>query len=270
MFGIFYLMFDGIMSTINGIDRDYQNSKNRIEAKNLGDLTYFGSRGGEYLVENGRQVMRTIRSYDNHEIIKDMRTGKVYYDLTIIKKKRDIEECKKRGETIYHDIYDRIPKWGSHYKDIETEHYVKEITINDLTYYMDLNTGYLLRLTDYIRKGIQHHDRVWWYNYNNNFISPNEIIEIFNKRQDKLRHNKKYKNNTLWTEKVFWLDVHHGYNHNYYMNKEGKFVRGILTKSQYSFYENNEFLQHSWLGENYFTIEETPIIVNIDGEEIEL
>lgn len=234
MFGIFYLMFDGIMSTINGIDRDYQNSKNRIEAKNLGDLTYFGSRGGEYLVENGRQVMRTIRSYDNHEIIKDMRTGKVYYDLTKIKKERKIEELKKEGKTIYYP--EKEEKKQVHYWhnesgfngiviDIDTRKYLAELHINEFTFYMDLESGYLLRRTDsdlnylYKKEGI----------YDNCALTPEQIISYFNKRQDLLRQYPMF-SERQWKQAVFYLSNYSGH---LYMNKKGIFIKQKIKKEYY-------------------------------------
>lgn len=234
MFGIFYLLFDGVMSSINGIDKEYQTSKNRMDAKNSGNLTYFGSRGGEYLVENGRQIMRTIRSYDNHEIIKDMKTGKVYYDLTKIKKEREIDKLKKEGKTVYYPKIDekkRVNYWHDESGfngiviDIETRKYLGELHINEFTFYMDLESGYLLRRTDsdlnylYKKEGI----------YDNCILTPKQIISCFNKRQDLLKQYSMF-SEKQWKKAVFYLSNYSGH---LYMNEKGIFIKQRIDKNYY-------------------------------------
>ena len=56
---------------------------------------------------------------------------------------------------------------------------------------MDLNSGYLLRLTTAVH-WIENHERLW---FQKNLIFPNDLTTRINKKQtiEKLRHNTKSK-----------------------------------------------------------------------------
>ena len=233
MFGILYALYDGVMCGINKIDKNWQTSINREEARQNGELTYRGSQGNTYLVENGRQVIFSY-TYDGHKVIKDYRTGKIYYDLTEEKKNKYIQKCKNKGLTVYEpqeedwkrrQTWERKTGFRGLVIDIETNHFLGELLINEYRFYIDLTTGYLLRRTDsdinylYKKKGI----------YDDCVLTPEEIISYFNRRQDVLRKNPMY-NEIKWRQSVYYLSDYSGH---LYMNKEGRFIKQKIKKKYY-------------------------------------
>lgn len=236
MFSIFYGLLHGTMSIINGIDANYQTSINRENAKKAGLLTYSGARGNTYLVENGRQVIQTFNPYTKHEVIKDFKTGKIYYDLTEIKRKRKKEIMINQDKTTYNFEQDRLVK-DNHTRrtgilfmerDIKTDSYLARININNYYFYMDICSGMLVRLSDeYNTKNYSGIDE----------ISPEEIINIFNQRQNTLQKNVRYSyDGNIWTNEMFYLCKFINANRPIYINKQGKFVHSVVgnyLKNQY-------------------------------------
>ena len=232
MFGIIYTLFHAFSFGADKLNKTFIDSKNRERSNNIGDLTYSGRNGGTYLTENGRQVYCAIDRISGHEVIKDFKTGKVYYDLTNIKLKKRIEEVEKKGDTVYfpfnkdqeimaHKQRVRTGIYNATYIDIETGHYVSTKYINGYPFYIDLYNGKLLRLTDgYIKNSKGRDPNILTGN-----LTPDEIINFFNQRQEKLKQNSKYQygGDNEWTKEVFYIC-----NHFYiYMTKEGRLVANV-------------------------------------------
>ena len=233
MFGIFYAFYNGVMAGINGIDKGFVNSTNRARAIKKGDVTYHGRNGGEFLCENGRQVFRGTDRRTGDTVIKDFRNGKIYYNLTDVARQKQIKYYKDRGETVY-SIIDKDRKlMFSHQnrtgrvtreRDIKTNHFVDKIYINQYCFYMDIFTGKLLRLTDHYQKKVEI-EGIPKSCYNP--LDYEEIIEIFNKRQDRLKEDPRYSyGGNDWTKHIYYLCDFHS--RPLYMNKDGEFVDGLL------------------------------------------
>ena len=243
MFGIFYGIYNAVMAGINGIDKNFQNSTDRAKAMDSGDITYF-SRGQMFLTKNGRQVVKSWDRYTGHDVIKDIRNGKVYYDLTKYKNEQFFKQCKKEGKTAIELGYPNVKnyqgvahklsfktRWHVNLIDIETKHYLSEIIINNYEFYFDVMTGYLLRLSDQNTKDLEWRTergdftRFLFnknYTYETYIMSPNDIIRLFNKRQEKLKEDINFKNkNEEWIRTVFYL---HRVN-KLEMNKDGTIYR---------------------------------------------
>ena len=233
MFAIFYGIYNTVMAGINGIDKNFQNSTARAKAMDLKEVVYF-SGGQMYLTENGRQVVKSWDKYTGHDVIKDIRNGKVYYDLTIIKQEQEIKKYISEGRTVYEiDKKDEPTAWYHKRRtgiycikrDIETKHFVHEIWINKYRFYLDIHTGKLLRLTDdninkldyYTKRGI----------YRNEPLSYNDIIYYFNERQNRLSKHENYNySGGDWMEKVYYLSRNVRCRTQLFMNQNGRLVYG--------------------------------------------
>ena len=234
MFAIFYGIYNGIMAGINGIDKNYQNSKERAKAMKLGNVTYY-SGGQLYLTENGRQVVKSWDRLTGHDVIRDIRNGKIYYDLTLIKKQQKVKEAIRKGETVYQTpncITHKRSGLSCYLRDIQSHHLITEIRINKYSFYFDVTTGMLLRLIDGYDKSIAFfHERG---NLNNEPLEYDKIIMYFNQRQYKLMHNINYiKHNENWIRDVYYLkDFIRSNAYHLYMNKDGLFVRDYYSEEE--------------------------------------
>lgn len=179
MFSVFHGLFTLFAIGANHISKNIQDERNKNQSRKNSGLTYFGSHGNEYLIENDKWVSTKTDLKTGHEVIADMKNGKVYYDLTDIKRKN--EECKQinQGKTVRYKMSHEKNKLCGKYKqsfcwvDIESQVPVDNVYINGVYFYIRLTDGHLLRLKDgESEKNI--HGR--W--------SLSEIINIINRRQD--------------------------------------------------------------------------------------
>lgn len=180
MFSIFHGLFGLVAIISDNCSKNIQDSKSRKEAIKDGMLTYHKSRGNEYLVENNKWVS-TKRNHDGEDVIADMHTGEIYYNLTEIKKENKSKECSKRGKTVRPcvDNEQRQTYYGKYKQpfsliDISTNTPVNEVCINGVMYYIRLDNGRVLRPIDNykINNKVGH-----W--------GTKEIVDIINDRQNK-------------------------------------------------------------------------------------
>lgn len=211
MFGIFYMIYTGIMSSAAKFKRTYDNETNRERARKNGDITYYGH-GGEYLVSNNRQVF-TCYDKDMNLVLKDYKTGQVYKNYDQEKHIQKISDVKKAGKTVILVDYKEREKYirtmqekaksitiTPRYKDIYTSRYYTVVYINCVGFYMDIINGNIIRPIDeedYSRKIGK--------------VSIDMIISKFNERQMKLL-NSTEKKSSMWWDEVFYLDIKQGYN----------------------------------------------------------
>lgn len=186
MFGILYTLFGLGVSGGNKIKKGIESDRNKERAIKSGDLTYYG-RKGEHLVSNDKLIHHGYNSRGD-EVIQDMRSGKVYHNITDKKRREIIDKAKNEGKTVidkgshdysnpfYTDFKDRW--WFGRYDlnvqfiDIKTKTYFRRVCINGYYFYMDIETGLLVRKSDpYIDT------------YRTGDLSEDEIITIFNRRQ---------------------------------------------------------------------------------------
>lgn len=215
MFSIFHGLFTVAAIEIDRHNRNVQTRDNKRRAKKMGALTYYGARGNEYLVENDRWVS-TKKNYKGEDVIADMKTGRVYYNLTEIKKKKERKERLLKGKTVRstvpgEHINNRYGKYKQSwsYIDIETDIPVHCIDVNCMRFYQEVKTGMLLRIAD----GETCKNKVG--NYTNE-----KIIEIFNKRQKSIE-----KELEINKDDYIWLERNYFFNSNYsiYIDSKGKF-----------------------------------------------
>lgn len=197
MFGVFWGLFTLFAWGTDNVNKNATTSENRSRAKADGQLTYYGARGNEYLVENNKWVSTKI--VNGQEVIADMKTGQIYYNLTEMRKKRKEEEYLKEGKTVRFKIEDEKHQYyyGKYRQpfglvDIESNIPVDDICINGIRFYISLKDGKILRPIDNYSK--------------ENFVgcwNENEIIRIINKRQDEIR-NEVDNHDYLWINNNFF------------------------------------------------------------------
>ena len=186
MFGILYTLFGLGVNGVNKIKESVDDSNNREKAKRNGELTYYG-KNGQHLVSNGRLIHRG-HNHSGDEVVKDMYNGKIYVNLSEEERKKIIDKALQEGRTVVDTgSYDHSnpfyryfkDKWwfrrydlNVRYIDIETKKYFRRVCINGYYFYMDIETGLLVRKSDpYIDT------------YRTGDLSEDEIITIFNRRQ---------------------------------------------------------------------------------------
>lgn len=239
------------MAGINGIDKNFNNSKARAKAIEEKDITYY-SGGQLYLTENGRQVVRSWDRLTGHDVIKDLRNGKIYYDLTEIQKEKEKIKSIKEGKTVYRiHKKDEGVAWSCKNRtgiycinrDIETNHLVCEIGINKYMFYFDVFDGKLLRLSDGGIKSLNYLKNRGALRYEP--LDYDDIIYYFNKRQDRLKKHKNYNySGNEWMKKVFYLSDKIICHRQLFMNENGKLVYANTDR-----YKNEELIEYCEYGE---------------------
>ena len=239
MFSIFHGLFTLTALGVNRHNKTTQDEKNRMRARANGDLTYYGSRGNEYLVENNKWVW-TKKASNGHDVIADMKTGQIYYDLTEMKKHKIVEERKNKGKTVrsavsgerfgtYYGKYKQI--WGD--IDIETNTPVHIISVNCVSFYQELNHGMLLRPID----GES-------FKYKVGKHSIEEIIELFNTRQKGMKFElENHQDDRVWLSNNYFFSS----THSIYIDNKNQFnifltsyVEGNRARWKYIREDNRE------------------------------
>lgn len=181
MFSIFHALFTVFAYGVDSYNKTSQDEENRERAKQSGSKTYHGSRGNEYLVENNKWVSTKLNS-QGEEVIADMKTGQVYYNLTKERKKEKEKEYVTRGKTVRPKMYNECNrayygKWRQTYSDVDiaTGIPVKDVSINNTHFYIRLDNAQILRLVD--GEECKYILGVW---------TPDEIISIINERQKRI------------------------------------------------------------------------------------
>lgn len=231
MFSIFHGLFTLFAIGVNNINKNIQDEENRTEAKKSGLLTYSGSRGGTYLVENGRQVCHSW--IGDHEVLRDMWNGKAYVDLTAEKEKkykeRVIKSALEDGRETYlcSEQQKGIIKWYPTERfsvDIETEAIVSTLIINKRIFYMDMRYGNLIRETLQSKNNKRIRGDEDFYKYIKIPLNANKIIEVFNKRQAFLSKHPLYNNDSTWMRETYFLRPNGTMSYKYFMDYNGKIL----------------------------------------------
>lgn len=206
MFGFLWGLFTLGAVGVDKYNRVSQDEENRERARKNGDLTYYGSRGNEYLTENGRWVWTKIDHNTGNEVIADMKTGQIYYNLTEMRKKEHINRMANREKTVRFSVSgERIPTYYGKYKrlwgliDIETNVPVQIISVNCVSFYQELNHGMILRPADgeTMKNIVGNH-------------TVKDLIELFNKRQREMQGELEiHKDDSFWIDRNYFFTLHH-------------------------------------------------------------
>ena len=235
MFSIFHGLFTLFAIGADNAITANENAQRKARAIKNGDLTYYGAKGNEYLVENDKWVW-TKKNSKGEDVIADMKTGQVYYNLTEIRKKKREEELKKEGKTVRFKMYNEQDQhyYGKYrqpfgYVDIFSGIPVDQITINGVGFYIRLSDGKILRPAD---------------DYNtNNMVgkwSIDEIIEIVNQRQDEIRPELD-DHDTFWIRDKFFFKLQYVYLDS---NKRVKVYNHFQSSTQWKYIEEDGGLKH--------------------------
>lgn len=204
MFGIFYMFYNIVFGAASRIDESINNDRLRSKAKLINDDTYYDYKNQLRLTENNRQVYVTTRN--NHKMLVDLLNGKIYKDITKENENKKIKEIKNSGGSVICDrkIWknenylnklwykcDMIP----YYKDINTGSLYTKILINNIWFYMDVDTGKIVRPAD----GEDLSNK----KFN---VSIKDIIRIFNNRQEKIKEDERFPEQWWWVKSEFYLN----------------------------------------------------------------
>ena len=193
MFGILYTLFGLGAAGAGKIKQSIDDENARERSRQKGDPTYYG-KNGETLVSNNKPVW-TKTNNKGDKVIVDLYTGKEYINLTKEKEDKKKEEARKQGKTVLFVPNDKTIRkmhndWSNIWakcgiypdlKDINTGKYYYVVHINGIGFYMEIETGHIIRVTDEEN-----------FKYKRGNISVDKIIEIFNKNQEELKHNDDY------------------------------------------------------------------------------
>lgn len=203
MFGIFYMLYSAVIGTVAKIDEGIDNNNRRYKAKAINDDTYYDHKNQLRLTANDRLV--SIKTVNHDQVIVDTFNGKIYKNISKEREDKKKEEAMKDGKTV---IYITKREWGKNnyqnqlwykagalprYKDIKTGAYYINILINGLWFYMDVNTGRLIRLVD----GEDLKDK----KFN---VSVEDIIQVFNISQEKIKRDKRFPEQWWWVKSAFY------------------------------------------------------------------
>lgn len=192
MFGIVHLIVSLFGKGAASISHQIEDDKRRTEAYNQGEHTYY-YRGTLRYTTNGRDVC-TVKDWETgHELLKDLKNGRVYRDYTQEKIDRENAEARSKGKTVksyYNEYYTYRQKKNNlwfkvgvypEYIDIETGKVLLSICINHTGFYLDLDTGYVIRIADDPGKEAMTDKK-----------QIERVIHIFNERQKKLRNDSDF------------------------------------------------------------------------------
>lgn len=165
LFGFLYTAFTlGVKAAVS-VKENSENNKYKQEAIQKGEMIYINSKGDACSTKDGRKVMYAneyLHGYNNppDKVLKYVGTDEIIRNFS--KEDRDeteiyfYNEAKKLNRTAYriggkNDNYCNVgvgkPK-GYRYKDMETGDIYVIREFNGIRFYMDINTGLLIRKTD--------------------------------------------------------------------------------------------------------------------------
>lgn len=209
MFGIFHGLFTIFAVAANGTRKNKEIANRKKVARLSGQYTYTDKRGEQRLISNNHRAK--IVNYNGFNYIVDATNGRMVVDYIELTNQEKRQKAIDNGATVYDKLLDDSRKsyyrrkYG-HYKfDVKTDQLVIEIWVNGYQYYMNPESGHLIRISDFYKKkmnsNISNHMTI------NTKFSKDEIIQIFNQRQDLLRECAEYKdmeNNWDWMSRLFY------------------------------------------------------------------
>ena len=186
MWGLFYSTFISIGVIINKFKKEKENKDCKILYRNIDNLTYTDREGKTRLLSDDSLVFYVLKK--KGEYILEDATGKTIYNFSNSKREKKIKKNKeeavlnKKSTYCIDDNshkYDWIKK-GKRFKDLETGNIYIIRYINHKFYFMDINTGFLIRETDWQKQSD--------YKKKNNQNNYGVNIKQFNNKQKEIKN----------------------------------------------------------------------------------
>lgn len=163
LFGLFYTIFVGGARGVKNIKISIENEKRRSQAISEGREKYLDDVGCERLVSDNTRVIsttlwndcsdgqegdRVLKRIDNNSVVKNY--TKEERDKS---EKNSFSKAKAEGKTVYRlgtwlDNHYKSKIHGYRYKDFDTGAIYIIRAFNGVRFYMDIQTGQLIRETD--------------------------------------------------------------------------------------------------------------------------
>lgn len=207
MFGLFYTIVAGLGFAVEKGAEAIISQQKREEARQKGKLTYYDDNNKLRLVETNERVANTTLTNGDHVLRYDgCNRGRIIRNYTQEKYEYELERNRrwaiKEGKSTYCITVTEVPKAnhrsgllrtddgfkdipeevrGNWYKDFKTGDVYVIRKVRGRYYFMDVNTGYLVRETDY-----QKEENI---KYNKNDIKRNPGIDIkeYNEKKDRYK-----------------------------------------------------------------------------------
>ena len=109
-FGLLLGLIGCAVAGVEGISRSIDDDLDRARAKRTGELTYMDSYGRDHLTENGRRVRITV--INGQKVIQDIKTDKVYYNLTAIENAKKPKFRKLYRKPLYNGNIIEVTFWS--------------------------------------------------------------------------------------------------------------------------------------------------------------
>ena len=194
-YGLFVLVVNGIIFSINNIKNKKFNEKQKEEARKKNQDFYIDYQGNSRNIINDRSQFWIVNE-NNEQVLMDVNTGNVVRNLAQEKREKEIRESYetaiKNGNSVYCINPDNGIKYGyrekivgKRYKDLKEPKIYVQRTLNGKTYYMNIDTFVVERLTDYELKVGKKEDKEELERINNLLnITPYESAKYRNHSYD--------------------------------------------------------------------------------------
>lgn len=212
MFGIIHGLFSLFAIGANDVKKTAEEERNKEDARTSGGYTYRDKKGELRLLKNGHRARRVKqRGYD---CIYDSVTGEKVVDYLQDKIDNNKKELLREGKTAYRkseldldpntkNVYrERYGGWNNVVFDISTDKEMLSIYINGYEFYMEVDSGYLLRLTDDFKE--RSRSNIFDWRTVDKTLEVNDIIRLFNERQDRLKACRLYMPRGDWDTQIQW------------------------------------------------------------------
>lgn len=192
LFGIIYSIGEIIAGFIGKAGGYYVDTVQKERAIKQKLPTYFDSQGKQRWAENGRIVKYEIR--DGNQVYYDAETGKIYKNITEERKQKREDELDRLNikyvsiNKPYNELSEQelvIYKHASSsfvYRNRIDQKLYQTVYINDMKFYMDLQTGYIKEAAETFEELFKRRDKNKYYKHYCKF-SIEQMIAIVNKYQ---------------------------------------------------------------------------------------
>lgn len=188
IFGLIYTLIVSIGALFHQINETNKNKENKTKYIHPNGLTYIDHKGYSRLVSNDELVFYNNK---NGDYVLENANGYVYKNFSEEKRIKKLEEntrtARENNETTYCiDDNEHKHDWfckGKRFKDFETGKIYIIRCINYKYYYMDIDTGMVIRKTDW---QIKEDER----KKGDKFHFKDIDIEEFNKKQETIENKR--------------------------------------------------------------------------------
>lgn len=155
MFGLLYGLFCAGVAAFNGIKHTCEDVKSFKETKDEKTGTYYDRDCHTRLISNGDRAMFMRDPVTNDSVLYSLKEHKVVRNFSEEKRQEKLKQIKADGSATvvkWDEHYGTLSRkdgcWGHRYYDVTSDKFVVMRRIKLYDYYMDMDTGMLIRPSD--------------------------------------------------------------------------------------------------------------------------